>query len=73
MYHLLPWPERCRSIQKTETLQTDKSTHKYTPIILQIIIMLKASLEITIRSKSIIFFNPWHERVKKLHFSFSLL
>ena len=58
MYHLLPWPERCRSIQKTETLQTDKSTHKYTPIILQILIMLKASLEITIRDKSIIFFTP---------------
>ena len=53
----------CRKIaRKTQTLQTDKSTHKYTHIISLIIVMHKTSLEIANRQKSMIFFNRRRER-----------
>ena len=50
MYNLIPQLLRCRrSYRKTKRLQTDKSTHKCTLILLYVIIMLKTSLEIAFR------------------------
>ena len=66
MYNLLPQLQRCRrSFRKTKTLQTDKSTHKYTLILLHIINMPKTSLEIAIRLIFHDFLTHGRERVKK--------
>ena len=65
MYNLLPQLLRCRrSYRKTKRLQTDKSTHKCTLILLYIIIMLKTSLEIAFRLILHDFLTHGRERVK---------
>ena len=65
MYNLLSQLQRCkRSIRKTKTLHTDKTTHKYTLILSHIIIMLKTSLEIAIRLIFHDYLTPGSERVK---------